>query len=189
MPAHFQVVGGVNIHRHRLDVGIALGAEQLEEGAHLGPGSYPDRPTAPACAPRPPPLWRSGGPSGSRTHPSPVAAHRPAPPVPGGVPATADRWPRPHANGRRGTPRSPHTAAPRCPAAGRRPSKPSVDAARAVPPNHRTLVERCELSKSACFFRMAFIVYRKCLRTFTAAQQHLRRFPRVSAGIAQNSLR
>jgi hypothetical protein len=36
---------------------------------------------------------------------------------------------------------------------------------------------------------MAFIVYRKCLRTFTAAQQHLRRFPRVSAGIAQNSLR
>ena len=51
------------------------------------------------------------------------------------------------------------------------------------------LADACELSKSACFFRMAFIVYRKCLRTFTAAQQHLRRFPRVSAGIAQNSLR
>lgn len=49
--------------------------------------------------------------------------------------------------------------------------------------------QHCGLGKSACFFRMTFIVYRKCLRTFIAAQQHLRRFPRVSAGIAQNSLR
>lgn len=37
--------------------------------------------------------------------------------------------------------------------------------------------KHCGLGKSVCFFCIAFILYRKCLRTFTTAQQHLRRFP------------